>query len=153
MVKKPTVRVIEGGDGTPPEPDWAMYFADDLDLLLARETWRTVVAEMREAQILSVGTGHLIYRLVQFRVIYERAARQVAEHGPILKRPRAKVGVWSPWWSVMRQSSEELRQIEAELGISPARRSRAGKVARAKPRGWVPADEFLSKPLGGRERP
>lgn len=122
--------VIIGGDGEPVEPDWNLLYANEDDLEIAREHWGQVIREMREAQILSVANGHAIRRLVDFRIAYERAARHVAEHGAVFapKSKRAKTGQWNPQWGVMRHAEEVIRLIETELGISPLRRNRAGKV-------------------------
>ena len=68
-----TLTAIEGGDGEPPEPDWAMVFADPLDIEIARDEWGLVIREMRTVETLSVANGHAIRRLVEFRVQYRRA--------------------------------------------------------------------------------
>ncbi len=146
MVKRVQLDVIDGGAGVPPEPEWKLRYSDDLDIALARETWRRVVTEMRAAEVLSVVNGHAIERLVEFRIIYEQAGRYVAEQGHLLKRARAKTGQWNLWWSVMRQAEETLRLIEAELGISPVRRSKATKAPKPAVRKPVPADEWLNPP-------
>ena len=145
MAKPDKITVIGGGGGVPPEPNWTLTFADELDQVLASGAWTAVISEMRQAEILSVANGHAIKRLVEFRIHYEHAARHVAENGPVLKRVRAKTGQWNPWWSVMRQADEKIRALEAELGISPVRRAKAGKVARPGPKRWSPADEFLGE--------
>lgn len=121
---------VPAGDGVPPEPEWASLYADELDIAAAREEWGVVLREMRETGTLSVANGHAIRRLVEFRVQYERASRHVAEHGPILKAKRAKVGQWNPYWSVMTKADESIRVLEAELGLAPTRRAKAAKVER-----------------------
>jgi phage terminase small subunit len=65
-------------------------------------------------------------------VQYERAARHVAEHGAILKASKAKIGQFNPYWAVMKHASDEIRRLEAELGIAPVRRGRATTVKREK---------------------
>jgi P27 family predicted phage terminase small subunit len=135
--------VINGSAGVPPEPDWALLFNDELDQTLAREAWKSIVANMRQAETFSPLNAHAIKRLIEFRIVYETASRHIAEEGPILKRARAKVGVWSPWWSVMRQADEAIRLLEAELGIPPTRRAKASKASRSGSRKWSAADEFL----------
>jgi P27 family predicted phage terminase small subunit len=126
----------------PPEPDWRSIYTDDDDLAIASAAWKDVVTEMSAAGTLTVGNGHAIKRLVQFVVQYERASRQVAETGAVTKAKRTKVPQYSPYWIVMRQSDDSIRVAEAELGITPLRRSKAGKVNRVQkaPRA---ADKFL----------
>lgn len=137
-----TFSAIEGGEGSPNEPDWSSLYSDELDIAQAHQQWTIVLGELRDAGTLALANGHAMKRLVEFRVQYERSSRHVAEHGPVMKGKRAKIGQWNPHWSVMRQADEAIRVIEAELGISPVRRGKATKVERAKkaPRA---ADRFL----------
>lgn len=136
---------IQGGDGVPVEPDWSSLYVDELDIAEAHEQWGIVARELQDAGTLAVSNGHAIKRLVEFRVQYERSSRHVAEHGPVLKGKRAKVGQWNPHWSVMRQADEAIRVIEAELGIAPARRGKVTQVQRGKKKSRA-ADAYL-KPV------
>lgn len=140
-----TLSAIPGGAGSPPEPDWAGTFNDVLDIVFAHEQWAALTGEMSGLGTLSVTNGHAIKRLVEFRVQYERAARHVAENGAILPAKRAKVGQFNPYWSIMRQSDEAIRVLEAELGVAPVRRAKAAKVEK-KTRQARPADAYL-KPV------
>lgn len=120
-------------DGEPIEPDWQMVYVDD-DLQIARAQWTLVIKEMRSEQILAAANGHAIMRLVDFRVQYERARRHVAEHGPVFPAKKKetdkpeKQGQWNPMWGVMRHCDEAIMRLENELGISPLRRDKVGKV-------------------------
>lgn len=136
---------IEGGDGIPPEPDWLSLYTDELDISASQAEWRIVINELRESGTLSVANGHAIKRLVEFRVQYERAARQIAGFGPVLKAKRTGVPQVSPHWSIMRQADEAVRTIEAELGIPPVRRGKAAKVEK-KTKKARPSDAYL-KPV------
>lgn len=127
-----TFEVIAGGDGVPPEPDWRLLFSDADDITVAGGEWGRVVRELQDCQALTVANGHMIERLTHWRVQYERAARQIAEKGPIIKAKRTNVPQISPWWTVMRQAGEEIRLLEVELGIPPVRRGKVTKVQRAK---------------------
>ena len=138
----PTLSAVLGGDGVPPEPDWRSIFSDYDDLACASVQWGLVIREMRDSNILTAANGHAIKRLVEFRVQYERAARQVAETGTILKAKRSRVPQYNPHWIVMRQADDNIRVAEIELGISPLRRGKAGKVQRAKKAARA-ADNFL----------
>ena len=123
---------IPGGAGVPLEPDWQSLYNDTLDIAEAREQWGIVTREMASAGTLVVANEDAIRRLIEFRVIYQRSSRHVAEHGPILKAKRAKIGQWNPHWSVMRQASAEITVLEARLGLDPVARGKATKVQRAK---------------------
>lgn len=123
---------IDGNDGCPSEPDWSSIYTDELDIAEAHEQWGVVSRELAEVGTLAVANGHSIKRLVEFRVQYERASREVAEHGPILKAKRTRVPQYNPHWVVMRQADEAIRATEAELGIAPTRRGKVTKVQRGK---------------------
>ncbi len=138
-----TLHAIEGGDGEPPEPDWAMQYSDPLDIEAAQAEWGLIVREMRDVETLAVANGHAVQRLVEFRVQYRRAANHVAEHGAILQqKPKGKSGQWNPFWSVMRQADSKILILEAELGLAPRRRNSAGK-AKKRLKVGRPADEYL----------
>lgn len=136
---------LNGGEGAPPEPEWSESFTDVLDLALAREQWGIVVRELSETQTLTLANGDAIRRLIDFRVTYARAARDVAEHGALGRAKRSRVPQVNPSWSIMRQAAEQIASIEAELCISPRRRAAAGKVQR-KAKTARAADAYL-KPV------
>ena len=121
-----------GGEGAPPEPDWHSLYADEMDIASAREEWGIVLREMQESGALTVANGNAIGRLVQFRIVFSRASRNVAEAGAVMKAKRTRVPQYNPHWIVMKQSDEAIRVLEAELGISPTRRGKVTKVQRAK---------------------
>ena len=143
------LRAIDGGDGLPPEPEWALHYSDDLDVAAASEEWRTICSYMRDADTLAVANGNAIRRLILFSVEFKRAANQVAKHGAIIKaKTTGKGGQWNPNWSVMRQADHAIRALEAELGLAPRRRAAAVKVNRRMNRGR-PADAYLGPPKHG----
>ena len=127
------LEAIPGGDGIPPEPDWALVWngkRHENTRKLASEHWTGVVNEMRTAGTLSCGNGHAIKRLVEHRVAYEMAMAQVAKQGAVVRSVRTKGQVANPWWRVVRQAEETVRSLEAELGIAPVRRGKAKKAER-----------------------
>ena len=137
------LRTIDGGEGLPPEPEWALHFSDNLDIEAARNEWGVVVRDMHGADTLAVCNGHAIRRLVMFRVQFDRAANHVAKHGAIIKaKSTGKGGQWNPNWSVMRQADHAIRALEAELGLAPRRRAAAVKVKRRMNRRTA-ADDYL----------
>jgi phage terminase small subunit len=87
----------------------------------------------------------MIERLVMYRVQFARAAREVAEHGTVMKAKRTRVPQVNPYWAIMRQAGEEIRVLEVELGLPPVRRGKASKVQRAK-KAQRAADAYL-KPV------
>ena len=134
--------VLDGGAGTPPEPQWSDTFSDVLDQATAHQIWGITIREMQAAGTLATANAHAIERLVHFRVQYDRAARTVAEEGPVLKAPRTGVPLYSPYWVVMIQADKALKVLEQELGLAPIRRGRAAKASHGK-RAPRPADKFI----------
>jgi P27 family predicted phage terminase small subunit len=150
-----TLEVIEGGDGIPAEPDWKRLLHGrgariEADRATARRYWSTVVAELRAGDKLAAVNGHAILRLVTAWILYDRAALEVARHGPIIPAPKTGTPMHSPWWTAMRAAQRMAADIEAELALSPRRRASGGKVTR--PRRPTGADRFL-RPVPGEKDP
>lgn len=135
---------IDGGGGVPPEPDWSLIYSDQADIDAASEEWHLIVNEMRTAGTIAVVNGHAIQRLVAFRLIYERASRDVAENGAVIKAKKTAVPAYNCHWVVMRQADEAVRAIEGELGLSPIKRSRATKATRGKASA-KPSDAYIKR--------
>jgi hypothetical protein len=142
--KTSTLSVIDGGSGAPPEPDWAVYYSDELDLGFVRAQWRSVTSEMRDAQTLCADNGDVIKRLIGLRLEADRQLRSMGESGAIRAAKRTKVRQIDPSWTVFKQASEAAAALEAELALSPRRRNSGGKVQRKAKRATA-ADEFVSR--------
>lgn len=128
----------------PREPDWKTIFSEEDDVTMAEELWKRIVTEMQEANTLALVNGFAIKRLVEFHVQYERAARHIAEHGAVMKARRPGIFKANLFWMVMRQASEMVTGLEAELGVAPVRRSKALKVNRQK-KAVRAADNYLAR--------
>jgi P27 family predicted phage terminase small subunit len=126
----------------PPEPDWGLFFADELTQSTAKASWSEIIADMRDAGTLAPVNGHAIRRLIQFRIEYDNAAALVSEDGKVIRAKRSATPQISPQWTCMKQASQEVSELEAELGLSPRRRSSASKVQRGKKRETA-ADKYL----------
>jgi P27 family predicted phage terminase small subunit len=131
---------IDGGLGIPEQPDWGLLFSSAQECATAAGYWSKIVTEMRAAETISGANGHAIERLVTAQVVYDRASAAVASQGAV--RRIKGVERKNPNWIIARQSSELCSSLEAELGLSPAKRSRVAKVAR-RARRPAAADEFL----------
>jgi P27 family predicted phage terminase small subunit len=139
------MKVVENTGATVPEPDWESLFSDVLEIAAAGEHWRVVTTELRERQLLAAGNAHALQRLVVAYVLYDRAAREVAENGAVTKPKRGNsraIARTSPHFTVMREAASDAATLEAEFGLSPRRRAAAGKVQSGKktPRA---ADSYL----------
>lgn len=139
--------VVPGTGEIVPEPHWRMLLNDDIEIQSASEHWRRVTSEMRERNTLSPSNGHAIQRLVIAYVLFDRSSREVAEHGAVTKPKRGNpkaIARLSPHFTAMRESANDAAALEAELGLSPRRRSTAAKVER-KARSARAADDYLRR--------
>lgn len=139
-----TLVVLKGFEGEPVEPDWNDLYDNREDISTAREEWRKVVTEMREDQTLAFGNGHAISRLVHFRIIYRDALHRVTKQQEAVVVPGKNGPRMNPWFLAMRKAEESIRILEAELGISPLRRKKVGKVAKRETKTRA-ADSYLAK--------
>ena len=113
------------------EPDWSLLLSDDLEKQTAGEHWRKITTEMRERDTLAPPNAHSIQRLVLSYVIYDRCSREVAENGAVSKPKRGNpkaIARLSPHYQAMREAGTDAERLEAELGLSPRRRSSVSKV-------------------------
>lgn len=122
--------VIEGGDGTPPEPNWRAIFGRINDRTVAAEHWKGIVAEIRTAEKLAAANGHAILRLVVAYMTFDRSAKEVMKSGPVMKAKKTGVPTYNPWWTTMSNAASQAAALEKELCISPRDRSTGGKVVR-----------------------
>lgn len=141
---------IDGGSGAPPEPDWSVYYSDELDLGFVRLQWRSIINEMKDAQTLCADNGDVIKRLIGLRLEADRQLREMGERGAIRAAKKTRVRQIDPAWTVFKQANEAAAALEAELALSPRRRNSGGKVQR-KAKRLTAADEFIgSKPVAVR---
>lgn len=142
------MRAVETTGGIVDEPQWALLLTDELEIEGARHHWRRVTTEMRERDILSATNSHAIQRLVVAYIVYDRCSREVADTGAVLKPKRGNpkaIARLSPYFTAMREAGNDAERLEADLGITPRRRSGVAKVMRAGRRA-TGADQYL-KPV------
>lgn len=142
------MNLVENTGEIVPEPHWRLLLSDDLEVSAASDYWRTLTSEMRERSLLAPANRHALQRLVIAYINYDRSSREVAENGAVTKPKRGNtraIARLSPHFTAMREAGSDAAGLEAELGISPRRRSTAGKVDR-KARTVRAADAYL-KPV------
>jgi P27 family predicted phage terminase small subunit len=146
-----SLTAIEGTGAIVPEPDWTLLLTDELERAAASEHWRRVTTELKDRELLAPANAHAIQRLVLAYLIYDRAAREVAENGAVMKPKRGNpkaIARLSPYFTAMREAGSDADRQEQELGIAPRRRSGAGKVAKKTVR-RTGADAYLKSRGGG----
>ncbi len=127
------------------EPDWARLLPDPSEQIAASEHWRRVAQEMAEREILSSSNGHALQRLVVAYLVYDRCSLAVATDGLVTaKNPDNPKSIerLSIYYKAMREAENTAERLEGQLGLTPGRRGRVGKVSRKRER-KTGADEFL----------
>lgn len=127
------------------EPDWARMLPDKSEQEAASEHWRRVAQEMLDREILSASNGHALQRLVLAYLVYDRCSRAVAVDGLVTaKSPDNPKSIerLSIYYKAMREAENTAERLEGQLGLTPGRRGRVGKVTRRRER-RTGADEFL----------
>lgn len=129
------------------EPKWAVLLADSKERLAAKRHWKCVTEEMRQLETLSASNAHALQRLVMAYIIFDRCSAVVASQGlviePAADNPKA-IARLSIHYKAMREAGNEAERLEAQLGLSPGRRGRVGKVVKKRERS-AGADAFLGK--------
>jgi P27 family predicted phage terminase small subunit len=127
------------------QPDWTTLLPDPAEQLIARGHWYRIVTEMTGRDILSSSNGHALQRLVLAYIVYDRCSRKVADDGLVTEaNPENTKAIdrLSIYYKAMREAESTAERLEAQLGLSPGRRSKVGKVAKQR-RTTAGADQFL----------
>lgn len=132
------------GDGVR-EPRWASLLEDKSERAAAKAHWKRITDEMREYDTLSPTNAHAVQRLVLAYVVYDRCSAAVAKSGlvddPAEDNPKAISRV-NIHYKVMSEAEKTAERLESQLGLSPQRRGKVGKVTRKRERS-AGADAFL----------
>lgn len=128
------------------EPDWARLLPEADEQVAASEHWRRVAHEMNEQEILSLANGHSLQRLVLAYLVYDRCSKNVAADGlvtaPSQDNPKS-IARLSIHYKAMREAENTAERLEAQLGLTPGKRGRVGKVTKKRER-TAGADAFLN---------
>jgi P27 family predicted phage terminase small subunit len=133
-----------------PLPNLGLILDDQAEVDEAMRAWRLVVNSMWESETLTPANAPLIQQLVIFYALYERAVREVATNGAILKPKKGNgraIARVSPHFTAMCKLSTDALAIESALGLTPRTRGKVTKPARGRSGRRTAADEFLGKGL------
>ncbi|MFN3387450.1 MAG: P27 family phage terminase small subunit [Allosphingosinicella sp.] len=127
------------------EPNWRQLLPDRKERKSASAYWRAITEEMRQLETLSLANQHAVQRLVLAYLVYDRCSLLVAADGlvtePKADNPRG-IARLSIHYKAMREAESTAERLEAQLGLSPGRRGKVGKVPRKRERS-AGADSFL----------
>lgn len=130
------------------EPEWARLLPEAPERTAASEHWRRIAGEMHELEILSLANGHSLQRLVLAYLVYDRCSKSVAVDGlvtePSKDNPKS-IARLSIHYKAMREAENTAERLEGQLGLTPGKRGRVGKVTKRRER-KAGADAFLDKP-------
>jgi P27 family predicted phage terminase small subunit len=130
------------------EPDWARLLPEADEQTAAADHWRRVAREMHELEILSLANGHALQRLVLAYLVYDRCSKNVAADGlvtePNKDNPKS-IARLSIHYKAMREAENTAERLEGQLGLTPGKRGRVGKVTQKRER-KAGADAFLQQP-------
>ena len=127
------------------EPEWPALLADARERKVAKAHWQRITGEMLERDTLSASNGHSVQRLVLAYIVYDRCSAAVARAG-VVDEPKEgssrAIARLSIHYKAMREAENTAERLEAQLGLSPQRRSKVGKVTKKRER-KAGADAFL----------
>lgn len=116
--RKPDLKAIDGGlKGVPAVP--ASIPAG------LTEEWEGIAAEMVQRKILTTPALGLLESYIIARWTIQEAQKAIAEHGMLTKTAHQMLKP-NPACGVLAKALEAVARLGAELGISPAARSKAG---------------------------
>lgn len=114
--RKAELKAIDGGlQGVPRVPDTV-----PAEL---REEWTAIAAEMLSRKILSAASLGLLESYILARWTVQEAQKAIAEHGVLTKAGHGQLKP-NPASGLLSKSLEAVARLGAELGISPAARSK-----------------------------
>jgi P27 family predicted phage terminase small subunit len=127
------------------EPHWPSLLSDRKERAVAKAHWARLTGEMRASETLSATNGHALQRLVIAYIVYDRCSLLVAKTGvvnePAADNPKAIARI-SAYFKAQSDAEKTAERLEAQLGLSPGRRGKVGKVSRKRERS-AGADAFL----------
>lgn len=129
------------------EPDWTRMLPEKDEQAAASEHWRRIAGEMDQLEILSASNGHALQRLVMAYLVYDRCSLLVAVDGLVTARNQdnpKSIDRLSIYYKAMREAEATAQRLENELGLTPGKRGKAGKVAKPKDRSSG-AQRFLGR--------
>jgi len=104
------------------EPDWRASYPHEADAAAASQAWGNILAELNASNPAALATHrHAVLKLVDVCVVYDRAARQVADSGET-EGPQGCSPAVNRAWATMRTASGMSAALEVVIGLSTLRR-------------------------------
>lgn len=143
MARKPRKSAVPAGPQD--QPEWHRILPDSEERIAAEVHWERIVGEMSEREIFSFSNRHAVQRLVLAYLVYDRCSNEVAKDGLVTEanpeNPKS-IPRLSIYYKAMREAESTAERLEAQLGLSPGRRGKVGKVTKKRERS-AGADAFL----------
>lgn len=88
---------------------------------VAQQAWKQVVRELGDSGILAAADAHVLRLYCDWYARYVEASELYAQGSPLMRKHGFLVK--NPLHQVVRDSSEQVRMLARELGLSPAARA------------------------------
>jgi P27 family predicted phage terminase small subunit len=123
---KATLQAIDGGlKGVPKPPA-------EIPTGMADE-WQTIAADMVKREILTAAMAGILSTYVIALWTARECQRAIAEHGPMVKSAHGMFKP-NPANGMMAKAMDTVARLSAELGLTPAARSKQGFGAKDRPK-------------------
>lgn len=155
---KPTlIKQMQGNPGKrrlnrhEPVPDGDLYGAPTWLTNTQREAWAFAITHAPSGLLKQLDRSILTIWVVA-EDMHREAAEKVAQFGLLTKSPNAGLPLQSPYLAILNKQAQIMLKAAAELGFSPASRSRV-QIERTARRPWMPnphsdPDNLLGPPGG-----
>lgn len=123
---KATLKAIDGGlKGVP-------KFRDTLPAEMKSE-WETIAAELVERKLLTASMMGILETYIVALWTVRECQKAIAEHGLLVTTAHQMMKP-NPASGIMAKSMETVARLSAELGLTPAARSKSGFTGKDKPK-------------------
>jgi P27 family predicted phage terminase small subunit len=98
----------------------------------ARAAWRYYAAILDKARVLTLADREALACYCTAAARRAQAEEELSTHGPVVKSPSG-YPIQNPWLAIANKAMEQMLRWGAELGLSPASRTRIKAAPPAKP--------------------
>ena len=131
---RPRLKELEGNPGkrplnnAEPKPEGDLYAAPEWMSDTQREGWAYAITNAPYGLLKQLDRSMLAIWVVA-EDLHREAAEKIAQYGLLTKSPNAGLPLQSPYLAILNKQAQIMLKAGAELGFSPASRSRVQVVA------------------------
>lgn len=128
--RKADLKAIEGGLSGVPKPPVSL----PVDMV---GEWTAIATDMVQRKILTAPTIGVLETYLVARWMVQECQKSLQEHGPLVKTAHGMLKP-NPAAGMLSKAMETVARLSAELGLTPAARSKQGFAPKDKPSGGAP---------------